>query len=213
MKNDQNQKNIEKLTAWVNKQEAKYLKKIKKENDKKKKLSSISKKQVKGDYVIANTAATVNMGVKDYVKSNSNKKFENIGDMIMFYEGKSGKTGPAVYADWMTKQYYYSIVNGKIKRPDKKVAIGLAIAFGLKAAEMKSFVENFGYSFPNEKRDLVVEYFCLFGDYDTKRIEKGTQQEVDRAKGRQTMSNISALDDLIYTFDKNMDLIGSKKEN
>ena len=215
---EDSKKRNKQLEKWIAKKEAiakKDKEKVKKKADeKRKKQSALDKMSRSGNFVIANTASTLIEEVEEYVKKHY-KGMKNISDLLMFYEEKSGKASPQVYADWMTRQHYFSLLNEKIKKPDKRIALGLAIAFNLKDNEFSEFVEMFGYSFPTDKRDYVVLAFINSSYYNTRTFseKKYSKQEILDAQYSQTNYNINAVNSVISSYDPKLEPIWTKREN
>lgn len=204
-------KDKEKRNQQVANYVAKMEEKAKKDKEKEKKAKAVLKdsKARKQGYVTASTAAVLDpetMGDLEILE------IPTISDILVKYENKTGKKGPAVYGFWLGRQYYSSLLSGKIKKPDKRVAIGLAIAFNLKGKELEAFISDFGYSFPKDKRDYIVEIFVQSNYYDT-RIYKDAEKTKtvnDRLRTEQTNRNIDELNEMIYSYDEELGLLYGK---
>ena len=205
------EKRREQVAKYVAKQEAAAEKQAKKEKKAAELLKAQDKKS-KAGYVTASTAAVLS---PKKIKEINDMDIKSIGETLMEFENKTGKKGSAVYGDWLGRQYYSSLINGKIKKPDKRVALGLAIAFSLKGQEFIDFVADLGYSFPKERRDYVIKCFIESSDYDTRSFgsAKGTPAEIDRMRYLQTMNNIDELDEMIHDYDKKCVLICGKSRD
>lgn len=195
-------KDKEKRKEQVANYVAKMEEKLNKEKEKQAKAAAVLKKpsSTKSGYVVASTAAQLTKQEEEEIRKT---KIPTIGDILVSYETKSGKSGSAVYGFWLGRQYYSSLMNGKIKRPDKRIALGLAIAFNLKGAEFVKFVASLGYSFPSDKRDLIVNLFIESNRYNTRSCD-------DKLKAEQTNGNIDELDEMIMGFDEDLGLISGK---
>ena len=187
---------IEKKQKSIKKQEEKRKAALKRERE----LAKQAKKQsAGGGYVLASTNSSPDE-LKKYVKEKMSKmRFHSTAEMIEHYEAQTGKYGPAVYGQWMNRQYLFSLEKNDIKKPKKLFVIGLAVAFNLKGEEFKEFVERFGYAFPISEHDCVVDFFLNHGDYDRRIIDPKNQDSAHvKMREKQTMRHLMELDELLH---------------
>ena len=123
-------------------------------------------------------------------------KFDNIyreqnlslAEVLFLLEGDSGKTPAQIYSDaGILKTTYHNLICGKVKNPDKQTVLSLALGLKLAEFEMKQFVEFCGYSFPADRRDVILLGYTVTNQWVKQDI---TSKRYERTQDLQKINNI-----------------------
>ena len=95
------------------------------------------------------------------------QKSETFSCMLARLIDESGRKAPEVYhAARVTKSVYSKIMGNIHYKPSKLTAVAFGLALKLPWKELKTLVENAGYSLTHtNKWDIVIEYFVRAGNY------------------------------------------------